>query len=102
MLADLNNGKEDRNIIQKQVNEQTGFDFNVTILTTSYWPTYKSFEVSIPMELESKIKEGNITNNAKIKASILLVIETGLSGEEDPLKEKRYPNVDIMIIDTDF
>ena len=34
-------------------------DFNVTVLTTSYWPSYKTFELTIPRELESCIKTFN-------------------------------------------
>jgi cullin 1 len=34
-------------------------EFNVTILTTSYWPTYKTFELTIPRELEGCIKSFN-------------------------------------------
>jgi len=28
--------------------EQDPIDFEIKILTTSYWPTYKSFELSVP------------------------------------------------------
>lgn len=28
-------------------------DFDIKILTTSYWPSYKSFELSVPMEVKS-------------------------------------------------
>jgi len=28
-------------------------DFEIKILTTSYWPTYKSFELSVPAEIKS-------------------------------------------------
>ena len=28
-------------------------DFDIKILTTSYWPTYKSFELSVPQEIKS-------------------------------------------------
>lgn len=37
--------------------ETNNVDFNVTILTTSYWPTYKSFEITLPRELESCVKQ---------------------------------------------
>jgi cullin 1 len=35
-------------------------DFKVTILTTSYWPSYKTYELTIPKELESCVKAFNV------------------------------------------
>jgi Cullin family len=34
-------------------------DFNVTILTTSYWSTYKTFAIKIPLEVDCKQKHFN-------------------------------------------
>ena len=28
-------------------------DFDIKILTTSYWPSYKTFELSVPVEIKS-------------------------------------------------
>lgn len=34
-------------------------DFNITILTTSYWPTYKTFDIQIPLEIDCRMKHFN-------------------------------------------
>jgi len=46
-------------------------EFNVTILTTSYWPTYKTFEITIPKEIESSIKTFNLYYQQKYNHRIL-------------------------------
>ena len=28
-------------------------DFDIKILTTSYWPSFKSFELSVPLEIKT-------------------------------------------------
>ncbi|CDW78925.1 cullin-1-like isoform 1 [Stylonychia lemnae] len=36
--------------------QQNNISFGITILTTSYWPTYKSFDIQIPREIDSCMK----------------------------------------------
>ena len=32
-------------------------DFDIKILTTSYWPTYKNFELSVPQEINNCMEQ---------------------------------------------
>lgn len=63
MLTDLSLANEESKkfLASSESNSelQTNVDFNVTILTTSYWPSYKTAELTIPRELESCIKTFN-------------------------------------------
>lgn len=34
-------------------NKEDPIDFDIKILTTSYWPSFKSFELSVPMEIKT-------------------------------------------------
>lgn len=33
--------------------EEDPIEFDIKILTTSYWPSYKSFELSVPQEINT-------------------------------------------------
>lgn len=35
-------------------------DFDIKILTTSYWPTYKSFELTVPQEINNCMEQFNM------------------------------------------
>ena len=51
MMNDLDLAKDLRtNYIQKH-EDQLPIDFDIKVLTSSYWPTYKSFELSVPKEI---------------------------------------------------
>ena len=39
--------------------EQSSVEFNITVLTTSYWPTYKTFQLQIPREIDACCKVFN-------------------------------------------
>ena len=59
MLFDLTQAQEESKSFSlhceaKHINYGT-IDFNISILTTSYWPKYQTSEISIPKELESCI-----------------------------------------------
>ncbi len=51
----MNMSKEEKNNLESLFNKEGTFDCNITVLTTSYWPTYKSFNVPIPIEIENKV-----------------------------------------------
>jgi len=56
MMSDLELAKDhakkyEQNKAERGVEDP--IDFDIKILTTSYWPTYKSFELSVPAEVKS-------------------------------------------------
>lgn len=56
MMNDLEIAKESAKKYHDWRTAQEGedpIDFDIKILTTSYWPTYKSFELSVPQEIKS-------------------------------------------------
>ncbi len=56
MLSDLNSATEESKQFSEHLHKHPQpFDFNVTVLTSSHWPTYKTFEITIPREIESAI-----------------------------------------------
>ena len=63
MLTDLSLAEEESKKFALFCQEKSllpnNLDFNITILTTSYWPSYKSFEITLPRELESCVKTFN-------------------------------------------
>lgn len=64
MLTDLSLAQDESKKFAQfcEQNEQlqkNGVDFNITILTTSYWPTYKTFDIQIPREIENCMKVFN-------------------------------------------
>ena len=56
MMNDLELAKESSKKYKEHkqnLNKNDPIDFDIKILTTSYWPSYKSFELSVPMEIKS-------------------------------------------------
>jgi cullin 1 len=56
MMNDLEIAKDNSKRYHAWRSEKDGedpVDFEIKILTTSYWPTYKSFELSVPQEIKS-------------------------------------------------
>jgi cullin 1 len=56
MMNDLELAKEHHRKYSEYTNENNlhdPIDFEFKILTTSYWPSYKSFELSVPTEINS-------------------------------------------------
>ena len=41
------------NEFQQNTGHKQPIDFDIKILTTSYWPTYKTFELSVPAEINT-------------------------------------------------
>ena len=55
MMNDLELAKEQARKYdewQKEKGIKTVTEFDIKILTTSYWPTYASFELSVPPEIK--------------------------------------------------
>lgn len=76
MLTDLNLAKEESKKFTEYCNQNgqladTTLEFNVTILTTSYWPTYKTFDLSIPRDIDNSIKSFNLYYQKKYNHRIL-------------------------------
>jgi len=55
MLADLAVGSDQKNEFAEKVkrNDKVKLDFSVQVLTTGFWPTYKSPDVTVPAEMTS-------------------------------------------------
>lgn len=56
MMNDLDIAKEHSKKYQEwrtNKGDEDPIDFSIKILTTSYWPTYKSFELSVPAEIKT-------------------------------------------------
>lgn len=53
MISDMNLARESRLKEDQPAFSDSAIDFNIVILTTSYWPTYKQHEISIPREIET-------------------------------------------------
>lgn len=51
MMNDLDLAKELRSKYNEHFAEKLPIDFDIKVLTSSYWPTYKSFELSVPKEI---------------------------------------------------
>lgn len=73
MLADLAVGSEQRSEFEQRmrnVNVDTKLDFSVQVLTTGFWPTYKSPEVALTREMSkcmTVFKEWHDTKHQKRK-----------------------------------
>ena len=56
MMNDLELAKDQSknyNDFKTLKNKDDPIDFEIKILTTSYWPSYKSYELSVPQEIKS-------------------------------------------------
>eukprot|EP00253_Pinus_taeda_P004246 PITA_04246 len=55
MVTDLTLGRENQNNFEEYLNENPlahpGIDLTVTVLTTGFWPSYKSFDLNLPAEM---------------------------------------------------
>ncbi|KAL0725132.1 hypothetical protein Bca4012_039731 [Brassica carinata] len=55
MVTDLTSSRQNRNSFDEYVANnpaaRPGIDFNVTLLNTSVWPSYKTFDVNLPSEI---------------------------------------------------
>ncbi|GMY31752.1 cullin-1, partial [Fagus crenata] len=54
-VTDLTSARENQTIFEEYLrnntNVNTGIDLNVTVLTSGFWPSYKSFDLSLPLEM---------------------------------------------------
>uniref|UniRef100_A0A2N9FL58 Cullin family profile domain-containing protein n=1 Tax=Fagus sylvatica TaxID=28930 RepID=A0A2N9FL58_FAGSY len=54
-VTDLTSAPENQIIFEEYLrnntNVNTGIDLNVTVLTSGFWPSYKSFDLSLPLEM---------------------------------------------------
>lgn len=56
MMNDLELAKEFSKKYETHKTDKTienPIDFDIKILTTSYWPSFKSFELSVPLEIKT-------------------------------------------------
>ena len=56
MMNDLELAKDSSKAYSDYIvakNKEDPIDFDIKILTTSYWPTYKNFDLSVPMEIKA-------------------------------------------------
>ncbi|MCI15448.1 cullin-like protein, partial [Trifolium medium] len=55
MVVDLTLARDNQLKFQEYLNENSdvnpGIDLTVTVLTTGFWPSYKSFDLSLPSEM---------------------------------------------------
>ncbi|KAH9620688.1 hypothetical protein KSS87_015710 [Heliosperma pusillum] len=60
MVTDLTLARENQShfedFLQQNSNARPGLDLSVTVLTTGFWPSYKSFDLSIPPEMAKGIE----------------------------------------------
>lgn len=56
-LTDLTLARENQPKFQKYLDDNVhvhpGIELNVTVLTTGFWPSYKSFDLNLPAEMVS-------------------------------------------------
>lgn len=54
-MTDLTLARENQNnfedYLKKNPNTTPGIDLTVTVLTTGFWPSYKSFDLNLPAEM---------------------------------------------------
>lgn len=54
-VTDLTLAKENQNNFEEYLNgnpnANPGIDLTVTVLTTGFWPSYKSFDLNLPAEM---------------------------------------------------
>ena len=54
-MTDLTLARENQNnfedYLRNNTNVNPGIDLTVTVLTTGFWPSYKSFDLSLPPEM---------------------------------------------------
>ncbi|PNX80283.1 cullin-1-like protein, partial [Trifolium pratense] len=59
MVTDLTLAKENQTSFEEYLNNtpntDPGIDLTVTVLTTGFWPSYKSFDLSLPAEMASAL-----------------------------------------------
>ncbi|KAK4376319.1 hypothetical protein RND71_006996 [Anisodus tanguticus] len=59
MVTDLTLAKENQNHFQEYLNNNSaanpGIDLTVTVLTTGFWPSYKSSDLSLPVEMAAAL-----------------------------------------------
>ncbi len=73
--------------------EKTCPEFKVTILTTSYWPSYKTYELTIPRQLEACVKAFNTYYQQKYNHRVLqwcYSLGTGMVQAQFPESQKQY------------
>ncbi|XP_015087426.1 cullin-1-like [Solanum pennellii] len=61
MVTDLTLAKENQNDFQEYLsnNASTGIDLTVTVLTSGFWPSYKSCDLSLPVEMAKCVQVFN-------------------------------------------
>ncbi|XP_049407933.1 cullin-1-like [Solanum stenotomum] len=69
MLTDLTLAKENQNNFQEYLsnNSSPGIDFSVTVLTSGFWPSYKSCDLSLPVEMAKCVQVFNEFYQTKTK-----------------------------------
>ncbi|KAH0720188.1 hypothetical protein KY290_005098 [Solanum tuberosum] len=69
MLIDLTLAKENQNNFQEYLsnNSSPGIDLTVTVLTSGFWPSYKSCDLSLPVEMAKCVQVFNEFYQTKTK-----------------------------------
>ncbi|KAG5579959.1 hypothetical protein H5410_050586, partial [Solanum commersonii] len=69
MLTDLTLAKENQNNFQEYLsnNSSPGIDLTVTVLTSGFWPSYKSCDLSLPVEMAKCVQVFNEFYQTKMK-----------------------------------
>ncbi|KAI3767022.1 hypothetical protein L2E82_17103 [Cichorium intybus] len=60
MVTDLTLAKENQSHFEEYLGNNTnanpGIDFTVTVLTIGFWPSYKSFDLNLPIEMVKRVE----------------------------------------------
>ena len=58
-VTDLTLARENQSSFEEYLNSNSnanpGIDLTVTVLTTGFWPSYKTFDLNLPAEMVSKM-----------------------------------------------
>ncbi|MCH85230.1 cullin-like protein, partial [Trifolium medium] len=92
MVTDLTLAKENQTSFEEYLNNtpntDPGIDLTVTVLTTGFWPSYKSFDLSLPAEMVKCVevfKEFYSTKTKHRKLTWIYSLGTcNISGKFDP------------------
>lgn len=75
-VTDLTLAKENQTSFEEYLasnsNADPGIDLTVTVLTTGFWPSYKSFDLNLPAEM---VRLDLVDINNRVKLSTLILIQ---------------------------
>eukprot|EP00164_Ancoracysta_twista_P002994 GFYU01003990.1.p1 GENE.GFYU01003990.1~~GFYU01003990.1.p1 ORF type:complete len:730 (-),score=273.89 GFYU01003990.1:441-2630(-) len=108
MITDMNLSKDMQNAFANSLSEPMGYDVSVHVLTTGFWPTYKTDGLILPQELTGAIEKFKAFYNSRTSHRTLrwihavgqVVLKSSFGGRTYELNVSTYQACILLLFNT--